>query len=83
MAHTSSQVNDLSCSTVRIHSVTTMADASSQIDDLSCSVCCDIFKDPVLLSCSHSFCKGCLQSWWTQNEEQKLRSCRDPQGRNS
>jgi hypothetical protein len=57
--------------TVRIHSVTTMADASSQIDDLSCSVCCDIFKDPVLLSCSHSFCKGCLQSWWTQNEEQK------------
>ncbi|XP_056451494.1 E3 ubiquitin-protein ligase TRIM35-like [Gadus chalcogrammus] len=53
-----------------------MADASSQINDLSCSVCCDIFKDPVLLSCSHSFCKGCLQSWWTQNQEQQCPLCK-------
>ncbi|KAM4620435.1 E3 ubiquitin-protein ligase TRIM35-like [Polymixia lowei] len=36
-------------------------------EDLSCPVCCDIFKDPVLLSCSHSFCKACLQKWWTEN----------------
>ncbi|KAM4620436.1 nuclear factor 7, ovary-like [Polymixia lowei] len=35
-------------------------------EDLSCPVCCDIFKDPVLLSCSHSFCKACLQKWWTE-----------------
>uniref|UniRef100_A0A667ZZ28 Uncharacterized protein n=1 Tax=Myripristis murdjan TaxID=586833 RepID=A0A667ZZ28_9TELE len=32
-------------------------------DDLCCPVCHDVFKDPVLLSCSHSFCKACLQSW--------------------
>ncbi|XP_078146101.1 E3 ubiquitin-protein ligase TRIM39-like isoform X1 [Centroberyx gerrardi] len=35
-------------------------------EDFSCPVCHDIFKDPVLLSCSHSFCKACLQSWWTE-----------------
>ncbi|CAI5687263.1 zinc-binding protein A33-like [Oreochromis niloticus] len=33
-------------------------------EDLSCTVCLDIFKDPVVLSCSHSFCKSCLQTWW-------------------
>uniref|UniRef100_A0A8C7FTY4 Zinc-binding protein A33-like n=1 Tax=Oncorhynchus kisutch TaxID=8019 RepID=A0A8C7FTY4_ONCKI len=36
---------------------------SLQEDDLSCAVCCDIFKDPVILSCSHSFCKACLQEY--------------------
>ncbi|KAJ8391031.1 hypothetical protein AAFF_G00096520 [Aldrovandia affinis] len=35
-------------------------------EDLSCSVCCDIFRDPVVLQCSHSFCKSCLQDYWTQ-----------------
>ncbi|KAM4624525.1 uncharacterized protein ACJ7VT_005377 [Polymixia lowei] len=35
-------------------------------EDLSCPVCCDVFKDPVILSCSHSFCKACLQKWWTE-----------------
>ncbi|KAM4608313.1 nuclear factor 7, ovary-like [Polymixia lowei] len=35
-------------------------------EDFSCPVCCDVFKDPVLLSCSHSFCKDCLQKWWTE-----------------
>lgn len=34
--------------------------------DLYCPVCFDPFRDPVLLSCSHSFCRACLQSWWTE-----------------
>ncbi|XP_053299994.1 nuclear factor 7, brain [Pleuronectes platessa] len=33
-------------------------------DDLTCPVCCDIFTDPVLLSCSHSFCRICLKRCW-------------------
>ena len=56
--------------------MTTMAYTSSLVDDLSCSVCCDIFKDPVILTCSHSFCKGCLQTWWTQNQEQNCPLCK-------
>ena len=56
--------------------MTTMAYTSSLNDHLSCSVCCDIFEDPVILSCSHSFCKGCLQSWWTKKQEQQCPLCK-------
>ncbi|XP_062335225.1 E3 ubiquitin-protein ligase TRIM35-like [Osmerus eperlanus] len=45
-------------------------------EDLSCPVCCDIFKDPVFLSCSHSFCKACLQEHWKQRESQECPLCR-------
>ncbi|XP_076869314.1 E3 ubiquitin-protein ligase TRIM39-like [Brachyhypopomus gauderio] len=33
-------------------------------EELCCSICCGIFNDPVLLSCSHSFCKRCLSEVW-------------------
>ncbi|XP_074489542.1 E3 ubiquitin-protein ligase TRIM39-like [Sebastes fasciatus] len=50
--------------------------ASRLEDDLCCSVCHDIFKDPVMLSCSHSFCKVCLQSWWTEKHVQECPLCK-------
>ncbi|XP_044075674.1 nuclear factor 7, brain-like [Siniperca chuatsi] len=40
--------------------------ASRLEEELCCPVCHDIFKDPVILSCCHSFCKVCLQSWWIE-----------------
>nr|NP_001076355.1 BBOX and DUF4200 domain-containing protein [Danio rerio] len=44
--------------------------------DLTCPVCQDIFKTPVLLSCSHSFCKECLQQFWISKNTQECPVCR-------
>ncbi|XP_044076600.1 E3 ubiquitin-protein ligase TRIM39-like [Siniperca chuatsi] len=44
-------------------------------EDLSCSVCYDIFKDPVVLSCCHSFCKACLQRWWRTKQTRECPIC--------
>ncbi|XP_018559261.1 nuclear factor 7, ovary-like [Lates calcarifer] len=40
--------------------------ASRSEEDLCCPVCQEVFRDPVLLSCSHSFCKDCLKRWWRE-----------------
>lgn len=45
-------------------------------EDLSCPVCCDIFKDPVLLPCSHSFCKSCLKAFWARSIVKSCPTCR-------
>ncbi|XP_078146251.1 E3 ubiquitin-protein ligase TRIM39-like [Centroberyx gerrardi] len=50
--------------------------SSRSEEDFSCSVCQDIFKDPVVLSCSHSFCKACLQSWWTEKQIHECPLCK-------
>ncbi|XP_029290711.1 nuclear factor 7, ovary-like isoform X2 [Cottoperca gobio] len=50
--------------------------ASRLEEDLCCSVCHEVFKDPVVLSCSHSFCKGCLQSWWTGKQIRECPLCK-------
>ncbi|XP_034067432.1 nuclear factor 7, brain-like [Gymnodraco acuticeps] len=50
--------------------------ASRLEEDLCCPVCQDVFRDPVLLSCSHSFCKACLQTWWDRKEEKDCPVCR-------
>ncbi|KAM4530919.1 nuclear factor 7, brain-like [Odontesthes bonariensis] len=50
--------------------------ASRSEEDLCCPVCHDIFKDPVLLSCSHSFCRDCLSSWWKEKQTQECPVCK-------
>ncbi|XP_078027099.1 E3 ubiquitin-protein ligase TRIM35-like [Epinephelus lanceolatus] len=44
--------------------------------ELSCTVCHDIFRDPVFLSCSHSFCKDCLQKWWKGKQIKECPVCK-------
>ncbi|XP_069025628.1 zinc-binding protein A33-like [Embiotoca jacksoni] len=50
--------------------------ASISEEDLCCPVCQDVFKDPVVLSCSHSFCKECLQRWWREKPTQECPVCK-------
>lgn len=44
-------------------------------EDLLCPVCQDIFTDPMVLSCSHSFCKDCLQTWWAGKPSRECPLC--------
>ncbi|XP_058248202.1 E3 ubiquitin-protein ligase TRIM35-like isoform X2 [Hemibagrus wyckioides] len=44
--------------------------------DFSCPVCCELFKDPVLLHCTHSVCKVCLQQFWEAKESKECPVCR-------
>uniref|UniRef100_A0A8C9XYJ1 Uncharacterized protein n=1 Tax=Sander lucioperca TaxID=283035 RepID=A0A8C9XYJ1_SANLU len=44
--------------------------------DLCCPICHEVFRDPVVLSCSHSFCKECLQSWWTEKPTRECPVCK-------
>uniref|UniRef100_A0A096LVB6 Tripartite motif containing 35-12 n=1 Tax=Poecilia formosa TaxID=48698 RepID=A0A096LVB6_POEFO len=41
-------------------------------EDLCCPICQDVFNNPVIVSCSHSFCKECLENWW---KEKSLKQC--------
>ncbi|XP_060939344.1 E3 ubiquitin-protein ligase TRIM35-like, partial [Limanda limanda] len=50
--------------------------ASRSEEDLYCSVCCDVFRDPVILSCSHSFCQDCVKSWWRERVVKECPLCK-------
>ncbi|XP_036380275.1 zinc-binding protein A33-like isoform X2 [Megalops cyprinoides] len=52
------------------------AKALSLDDDLCCPICFDIFKDPVVLKCSHSFCRVCLQQFWEGKSSPECPTCR-------
>uniref|UniRef100_A0A8C2G4X8 Uncharacterized protein n=1 Tax=Cyprinus carpio TaxID=7962 RepID=A0A8C2G4X8_CYPCA len=49
---------------------------SLSLEELSYPVCYEIFKAPVILSCSHSFCKDCLQQFWKTRDTQECPVCR-------
>ncbi|CAJ1059516.1 tripartite motif-containing protein 16-like [Xyrichtys novacula] len=44
-------------------------------ESFSCSICLDLLKDPVTLTCGHSFCMSCIQSYWDTEDEKKIYSC--------
>ncbi|XP_074492867.1 nuclear factor 7, brain-like [Sebastes fasciatus] len=50
--------------------------ASRLEEDLCCPVCHDVFRHPVVLSCSHSFCKDCLKNWWREKPTRECPICK-------
>ncbi|XP_047659195.1 E3 ubiquitin-protein ligase TRIM35-like [Tachysurus fulvidraco] len=45
-------------------------------ENLKCSICLGIFKDPVVLRCSHSFCKDCVELHWHLKVVKECPICR-------
>ncbi|XP_067427407.1 nuclear factor 7, brain-like [Thunnus thynnus] len=43
---------------------------------LSCHVCSETYRDPVSLSCNHSFCSSCLQKFWEQAKNKNCPICK-------
>ncbi|XP_062391311.1 E3 ubiquitin-protein ligase TRIM35-like [Sardina pilchardus] len=50
--------------------------ASKLEEEFCCPVCCDIYKDPVILTCAHSVCKACLQQFWESKGHRECPYCR-------
>ncbi|XP_076845535.1 E3 ubiquitin-protein ligase TRIM35-like isoform X2 [Brachyhypopomus gauderio] len=60
-----------------------MASAIATLEqDLSCPVCFEVFREPVILSCSHSFCSACVRMSWTSSNRRECPVCRQasPEG---
>ncbi|XP_028269406.1 nuclear factor 7, brain-like [Parambassis ranga] len=54
-----------------------MAEKIAAVESLlSCFVCSETFRDPVTLSCSHSFCSSCLQKFWEQTKNKNCPICK-------
>nr|XP_015815957.2 nuclear factor 7, ovary [Nothobranchius furzeri] len=53
-----------------------MAEKTLVRDYLSCFVCSETFRDPVSLSCNHSFCSSCLQTFWKQANNRNCPVCK-------
>ncbi|XP_015257474.1 PREDICTED: nuclear factor 7, ovary-like [Cyprinodon variegatus] len=43
---------------------------------LGCYICSETFRDPVTLSCYHSFCYSCLKTFWEQAGNKKCPICK-------
>uniref|UniRef100_A0A3Q2YRW5 Uncharacterized protein n=1 Tax=Hippocampus comes TaxID=109280 RepID=A0A3Q2YRW5_HIPCM len=50
--------------------------AGKMADELRCPTCLNIFKDPVMLKCSHSFCRTCVKQWWKNKQVHSCPVCR-------
>ncbi|KAK9962552.1 hypothetical protein ABG768_007910 [Culter alburnus] len=44
-------------------------------DHYRCSVCTEIFKDPVSIPCGHSYCKHCIENYWSEPTRARSYAC--------
>ncbi|XP_062857853.1 E3 ubiquitin-protein ligase TRIM16-like [Trichomycterus rosablanca] len=54
-----------------------MAESSVLIDqdEFSCPICLSLLKDPVTILCGHSFCMGCINKCWDQDNDAGVYTC--------
>uniref|UniRef100_A0A671LZV8 Tripartite motif-containing protein 16-like n=1 Tax=Sinocyclocheilus anshuiensis TaxID=1608454 RepID=A0A671LZV8_9TELE len=54
-----------------------MADASTSwsLEEFNCPICLDLLKDPVALTCGHSYCMSCITGYWDQDDQKGVYSC--------
>ncbi|XP_028439193.1 tripartite motif-containing protein 35-like [Perca flavescens] len=54
-----------------------MAEKTALVESfLNCHVCSETFRDPVSLSCHHSFCSSCLHTFWEQANNKNCPICK-------
>ncbi|XP_050948795.1 tripartite motif-containing protein 16 isoform X2 [Labeo rohita] len=44
-------------------------------DEFRCSICLNLLKDPVTLTCGHSYCMSCITGCWNQDDQKGVYSC--------
>ncbi|CAN9501896.1 unnamed protein product [Ophioblennius macclurei] len=48
----------------------------SSDDNLCCPTCHDVFQEPIILECSHSFCKVCWETWCRHSSTSNCPVCK-------
>ncbi|XP_071005038.1 E3 ubiquitin/ISG15 ligase TRIM25-like isoform X2 [Oncorhynchus clarkii lewisi] len=44
-------------------------------DQFCCSVCLDVLKEPVTISCGHNYCRSCIEGCWDREVLKGVYSC--------
>uniref|UniRef100_A0A8C2PXE2 RING-type domain-containing protein n=1 Tax=Cyprinus carpio TaxID=7962 RepID=A0A8C2PXE2_CYPCA len=44
-------------------------------DEFSCSICLDLLKNPMALTCGHSYCMSCITDCWDQDDQKGVYRC--------